>query len=328
MKEKFKVKCSCILYNLFPNVELKRNDCIIQKNKTPKRYATLIDFRKKFKPKSFNLMAPRGDALYCVYMDDGKDLYYTSIKHYFEIVCENDEYIIRDEVLKNTKTYGTVKLLRLITNNHIFIYQTNVKIYNKNNTLIDNALVSEDMFPSLSFVNDYEKIDKDLLEDRFKIAIDYNEYLEIIKSNDFLKTAYAFYDDSFFQHNINTKFLLLFSALETFFNNGPYDITYKLSLYTSILIKDTFSERKEVSKKITDLYAKRSKIAHGTNKGKKQTYISQKDEFELREYVRLVILRYIEWNIKSKQNSQESFIEYIENIIYCGKNPIDYINFY
>jgi hypothetical protein len=330
MKEEYKVEFSCVLYNYPLNNNLDINNCSIQIVKVPESYKNLDDFKMKYKSGNFTLMSPNVMDLYCVYQYDN-DFYYTIIKQDFKITCDNNKYEIEQNCLKNTKVYKTIELLRLITNEHIFIYNTTVKVKNKDNVLIHDGIVSDYVFPSLAFVNSYRQVSKEKLESRLSTIINYSTYLEIIANDNFLKTAYDFYDDSFFQHNINTKFLLLFSALETFFNTGPNDITFKLSLYTSILIVGDDKLRKKIQKRISDLYAKRSNVAHGKDKGKKDKSIkaiTEDDEFELREYVRLVILRYIEWSIKTKNNSQDLFIEYINGIIFSGNNPVSYKDYF
>lgn len=134
--------------------------------------------------------------------------------------------------------------------------------------------------------------------------------------NSRFERSLEFYFSSFDINNISVSFTLLFSSLEALFNIDKQAIANSIANGSSkILFLDKKNEKKMFFK-IKAFYDKRSRYIHGNE----PDIITEENEFDLREIVRLVILMY--WQISIINDFSESS----EIISFINKHDKDSIN--
>ncbi len=326
-------KSQCILDNNNYKIEFKGTlygshlgidfNSIINKYFT-KKYTIKKRKLSKVTSKKGLFLADKNKIL-CSFEEKG-EAYYTTIIINYELlsVAEDSETIKNKCYEENKEIYNVFRFIRLLTNEHIFILFPSISVSGViNDKEILNYSAVDINTPSLSLLRFYRKIDYNRLNSRLALTLPNDSYLKKVNENNILKRACEYYDSSFFQHCINIKFLLLFTALESLFNNSNDAIQFKLALYTSTFIKDSKEERERTFNNIKTLYNIRSKLTHG-NEIKK---VTPEEEEKLREYTRLAILRYIDWSIKTKKGGKDDLIKDIEKIIFSGKNLLDFTDY-
>ncbi len=117
------------------------------------------------------------------------------------------------------------------------------------------------------------------------------------------------YDEAFLVGFTELEFIMLFTILEMIFGSGRTENTYQISRGTALILSKTKNEMQAVYTSMKKLYSIRSQYVH---KGKT---IKREDLDELRNYVRLVILKLIEFEY---YNADRSFEELIEKITFTG----------
>lgn len=108
-------------------------------------------------------------------------------------------------------------------------------------------------------------------------------------NNNQFNRALEFYNDSFESEKISSRYILIFSALESIFNLDMEDVTEKISRYSAkLLTEENDKEYNQVYSDIKKLYKKRCDYIHGS----KTNNILDEDEKLLRFYVRKIIIAY------------------------------------
>jgi hypothetical protein len=97
----------------------------------------------------------------------------------------------------------------------------------------------------------------------------------------FLQLALECFELSYDAPNFGLSFLSLMTGLETMLVDG-YELRYRTSRNTAVLLGKNFKESERIFKDVGDLYKKRSKFVHTGD----QKAIIQKDVLKLRNYVR------------------------------------------
>lgn len=108
-------------------------------------------------------------------------------------------------------------------------------------------------------------------------------------NNKHFSRALEFYNESFENDKLSTRFILIFSSLEAIFNLDSKHVTKKLAKYTAkLLSEDNKLEYKKIEKDIRRLYKARGKYIHGSE----TDCITVEDEILLRRYTRRIIIVY------------------------------------
>ncbi|KAA9218306.1 MULTISPECIES: HEPN domain-containing protein [Aerococcus] len=201
-----------------------------------------------------------------------------------EEIPENlaDFLVIESEKLEKT--------LKLMTNINISFPAATIKIFDNNNGFIDSSAQSKDLFVQNNF-NEFSNSDIQQLISRLNMVINIDYIENFGEKNNRFKRAINFYFDSYNLTQIDNKFVLLFSSLESLFNLDKYKIKETISRRASNLItffNGSKSEKESIYANIKNLYNKRSQYIHGSE----PEIITKKDEKHLREIVRKVLLYY------------------------------------
>ncbi len=110
------------------------------------------------------------------------------------------------------------------------------------------------------------------------------------KKKSFLRNAVDYYVRSIEDKRLEEKLLDLMISLESLFSNEKDELGLRYSLRASYLLSvGQEAKRPEIFKNIHSLYAKRSKVVHGTE----NVELEYKDIASLQEYVREAIKRLI-----------------------------------
>lgn len=98
----------------------------------------------------------------------------------------------------------------------------------------------------------------------------------------FLQLAFENFELSYQTRDINLSFLSLTLSLETLFNPGESELTYRISRNIAVLLGKNKSNSEMIFSEIKGLYNKRSRIVHSG----KSNIITEADLLKLRNYVR------------------------------------------
>lgn len=110
---------------------------------------------------------------------------------------------------------------------------------------------------------------------------------------DYLQFAVDNFEFSKDTHAIHLQFLCLMIALESIFNVGENELTYRVSRNAAILLGDNVQSSERIMREIQSLYKKRSILVHT---GKTNT-INQLDIIQAETYVRNSILKLLPFNL-------------------------------
>lgn len=197
--------------------------------------------------------------------------------------------------------------LKLITNINIVLPMGVVKYHSSDEKIgtIEFGIASKNF--SEMKVSNYTDDLKELLSHRLSRGISIESLDELGEKNSRFKRALAFYYDSFAPSDRSIRFTLLFSSLEALFNLTGKKVIENIAVLTSNILFVKEQEETESYKNIKGYYRKRSLYIHG-NIPKE---ITDKDEFDLKEIVRKVILIY--WQISLNRNivKSEKIIQFI-----------------
>lgn len=232
---------------------------------------------------------------------------YIEIKIEGNIKSESARNIIFEKVSEIMLMFE--KKIRLVTNISINLPVCKILIYDEQYKYLDVFGISISKTVGNS-INNYDENTQKLLINRFSLKIETNALEKVIKNNSRFKRALEFYNKSFDIDNINIRFTLVFSALESLFNvNEGQDIVENIAKYSSkILFLEEEKERK-IYCKLKDFYNRRSRYIHGDE----PLEITKKTEFDLREIVREILIIYWYISISKEYNSSKQIINYIEN---------------
>ena len=228
---------------------------------------------------------------------------------YFEneemLKYEVDEKISKSEIEKKilNEQFEKVNLLqkkiRLLTGIGITLPVFKTTIYNEKGEFY-TYVGGVNWEISRITVSDYDDELKNKLEQRLHFYIADSTIINLEEKNIRYKRALNFYLQSFESQDIGIRFTLLFSALESLFNISGDEITKEVSTYSSNILFLSSKEKSKSKWKISTYYDIRSRYIHG-NDGYELT---KKEESELRDYVREILLIY--WNISMVYNIYDS----------------------
>jgi len=330
--KKVKLKYEFLVTGIYPfDGDYQKGEYVLKKN--------TID-EKKFETHI------KGDILYinpiigyCSYPFNGQNVYLTFEK---EVVTEIDisdynetekisEFINKIDLLKESKNLEQMLVLEI--NNSIIFPIKMLKVYDlDNNYLTMNINFSKLNVPSLiNFEQTYsmEKIERQ--NNRITFGFNYDLLTELKEKNNLFARALSLYYSSFIANDYNIGFILLITALETLFNRATYskvekckscsqliyEIASSVSNNVSLILMD---ESETIKKVIKEKYKKRSKYLHG-----EKVEITSKEDQELQEYVRKVLLMYWYIFINIKTNEHKSIIAEFQKQDY--KTKLTYISF-
>ena len=120
----------------------------------------------------------------------------------------------------------------------------------------------------------------------------------------FLQLAFENFELSYQVHDINLSFLSLTLSLETLFNPGGSELTYRISRNIAVLLGKDKNDSETIFLEIKDLYKKRSKIVHLG----KSNVINKEDLLKLRGYVRDSIKR-----INNRRETKEELLNFLHS---------------
>lgn len=231
--------------------------------------------------------------------------YYEYFKNEEMIKYEVDDEMSRTDVEKKIldEQFEKVNLLqkkiRLLTGIGITLPVFKTTIYNDNGGFY-TYVGGVNWEISRIAVSDYDTELKTKLEQRLHLYIVDSTIINLEEKNIRYKRALNFYLQSFESQDIGIRFTLLFSALESLFNISGDEVTNEVSTYSSNILFLSSKEKSKSKWKISTYYDIRSCYIHG-NDGYQLT---KKEEIELRDYVREILLIY--WNISMVYNVYDS----------------------
>lgn len=214
-------------------------------------------------------------------------------KYYLETIVKNVSSLEKKMRLMTGLAVG-LPVFRTIIYDENKNYKTRIGYFNNQSSCLK--------------IHDYNDRSKKILQQRLNFNISDESLKELEIKNSRFGRAYTFYNQSFKPDNINIRFILLFSALESLFNIGSRRIKNDISKYGSKIQFLDSEQEKELKNKLIDYYRMRSFYIHG-NMPKK---ITDEHEFELREIVRKTLLIY--WNISINISETDPILinKYIE----------------
>ena len=207
------------------------------------------------------------------------------------------------------------KRLRLITNFSISLPIFKAIIYNEKNEFVTFVGTVYSQSSNL-FISEYTDTQKLLLEQRLNFYITNETLLDLENKNIRFKRALDFYINSFISNNKGIRFTLLFSSLESLFNIDGESIAETVSTYGSKMLFLKIKKQVRLQKKLKDYYDIRSKYIHGSD----PRPITEKNEFDLRELVREILLIY--WNLSISENIYDA----IDMMNFLDKHTQDDLN--
>lgn len=187
------------------------------------------------------------------------------------------------------------KKLRLITNINVGLPIFLAYVFDENQNLI-TRIGEIQRQPSCLPLNQYTEKMKATLVNRLRFHIADETLNDLEERNVRYKRAMEFYIHSFVPTNKSLRFVLLFSSLESLFNTDGEAVTTTIAEYGSKILFLDSKHCKKMQRKLTDYYDIRSTYIHGNN----PRPITEKNEFDLREIVREILLIY--WMISISQN--------------------------
>lgn len=101
----------------------------------------------------------------------------------------------------------------------------------------------------------------------------------------YLQLAFENFELSYEINNVVLSFLTLMFSLESLFNPGGSEISYKISRNAAVLLGGDKAEGTKIFKDIYDLYSKRSATLHSG-----ESKVNQEDKLKLRDYIRRSIV--------------------------------------
>jgi len=251
-------------------------------------------------------------------IEDKKGSWYVYFenKGLFELEIINENNITKEKIsdIVLDDAWDRVELLenklKLLTNLNITLPVFKVRIYNENKKLLASCGMTRNNFNYLH-ASDYDDSLKKILEERIKLKLSNEELINLKKNNSRIDRALKFYYDSFSPENIGVRFTLLISSLESLFNFNIEGTTIidEISSYSSKILFLDEKKIKNFKMKIIDYYDIRSYYIHGND----PKLITTKNEMDLREIIRKIILIYIKLSIKYNINDPFEMRRFLDN---------------
>lgn len=258
----------------------------------------------------------------CCYQVKGDDsIYYNCFESIEDLIVNvpikfKDKYEIQNYIMNKTEivTISNIfeKKLRLVFNVRIVFPIRIIKIYDMAGKSYGTITLTKD-FPG---VNWQYTSNKQIFEFNSHFKTSLKEFIDLEKKNVKFERAMNYFNSSFDSSSVSTRYTMLFSALEALLIRGKTQVTEKLALRTSHILKciDPNIE-KETYSEIKKMYDIRSKYIHGS----KKNAIMIRDEEKLRKYVREVLIIY--WMYA--QNNKLTANQIINNL--DNDKRIDYL---
>ena len=274
----------------------------------------------------------------CCYPDSVGTMVYLTFQK--EEVIEIDygdetEYDVAftNQYIESLNLFETVEMIEktmvLEVNNDIKFPIKMVKVYDLDGNLV--TLLADFMKLNVPCLisNDQRQVLEVIKRqnNRLSSGISYEKVTELAENNKFFKNALSMYYSSFSVSDHNVRFILLVTALESLLGLGTYSkpekcescgqlkyaITATISQNVSIILMD---QNDIIKRRIKKLYDVRSKYVHSGRE------IEKRDEEEMQEYVRKVLLMY--WWVSMYKVTYDHkaiikeilSVEYKENLMY------------
>ena len=230
----------------------------------------------------------------CYQIKDDASIYYNCFESIDDLIVNvptknKDKHEIENYIMNKTDVVRISnifeKKLRLVFNIRVIFPIRIIKIYDINGESYETATLTKD-FPGINwqYTSNQEIFE---FNSHFKTSIE--EFIKLEKKNVRFARAMNYFDSSFDSSSVSTRYTMLFSALEALLIRGRTQVTEKLALRTSHILKCIdYSIEKEIYGDIKKMYDIRSKYIHGS----KKNAITIKDEEKLRKYVRETLIIY------------------------------------
>lgn len=223
------------------------------------------------------------DRLFCNYFES-----IIPVEINVPIEKTNDKYFLEKYIIEskkiNEEIFNFQVEIRLIYNIRILFPMYIFTIYDMNDEKKGFVTTYYD-FNAFRFITDF---DNDTFEKNKIFRFNMNVLNILIEQNVRFQRAIKLYYDSFDSNNINARYIMLFSAMESLFITSDKNITKNLAICMSrILLYSNKDEELKAYKRIKKLYDYRSKFVHGN-----PVKITDDIEKELRNIVREVLIIY------------------------------------
>ena len=270
---------------------------------------------------------------FCCYNNENENPIYLTLNKEisFDIdYGETEEYNreFTTEYLQSKNLFDEIndleKLMTLEINNYIKFPIKIIKVFNHQGSMIsmigdiEKINVPSLMSTDIDSITEIMKRQKNRLGNSFS----YESISELKKNNMYFANALDVYFSSFSVSDEKVGFVLLVTALESLLNLSTYSKPKKCSQCSQPVyaITDTVSQNvglilmnqdESFIKEIRSLYGKRSKYIHN---GKQD--ITKKDEQNMQEYVRKVLLMYWVISLTNKTFKHKEIIKYMQSSEY------------
>lgn len=203
-----------------------------------------------------------------------------------------------------------------ITNAHIFVPVVNIKVYSEEKKKVFESV--HILYRPITYRKwlEHGKLN---LNKRFSMGINKEMFDKFLADKKHIryKRAFDYYIKSFYEYDHSVAFCLLCSALDSITGKSKANLTKdRLAKYSSVLLCEPLNIEKN-KQRLRELYKLRSAFTHG-----KGSNISPEDEFELREYVRKLLLAYFTLLIESKCKYEYELLQILDKI---HDDPSQYI---
>lgn len=244
---------------------------------------------------------------------------------FYSVLCKSEQVKldvdVNDNKLKNkiedlTLEYAVEKViklerkLRLITNYSIYlpIIKINIKTLNGDD-FTSVSLLRHVFNPRMDFTND----DYDRVLNRARMWFDLTFIEDLENKNTRFKKAMEMFNSLFMIDNVQTKFVLAFTALEVLLVSDEENITSTLSdIISKIMMYQSEKKTEKIKHKICNFYDKRSRFIHSAE----TTVVTEKNEWDLREILRKVLLIYFFISKTKNFSTTEEVITYLNETTY------------
>lgn len=206
------------------------------------------------------------------------------------------------EVNKSDSTYG---LLESFTRPMINYY---IKEFDNNN------IVSLDEISTIKIT----KEDVQSIIKNFEIICEYSKRKNEDNNKNITRWDYAYnqYLNACASITIEVSIITMVTGMESLLVNGNGELTYKVSLNSSLITADSKEERKEIYKLVKNMYNLRSKVVHGEVKeviNKLSSENIYNDYFKLKDLFSKIL-------IKTYNYDEKELFEKIDDMIFnCPK---------
>ena len=114
----------------------------------------------------------------------------------------------------------------------------------------------------------------------------------------FLNMAFENFELSYEVSDMQLAFLVLMIGLETLLNPSNYEVRYRVSRNTAVLLGENKADSEDIFAQVKELYDRRSEIVHT---GERKV-TAKKDLLKFRDYLEKQSKRYIPWVQRRKQS--------------------------